>query len=85
MYSVTCPNCGNKVDVPAGPHTVVATASQRETPAGISIDGKSVHRCDAWGDGSEAVSVLSVVGQSFDLTATSYEGGSPRSARTMFF
>jgi len=45
MYSVTCPICGNKVDVPAGPHTVVSTPSRRDTPAGISIDGKSVHRC----------------------------------------
>jgi hypothetical protein len=45
MYSVTCPNCGGTIKVPAGPHTVVSTPFRRDTPAGISIDGKSVHRC----------------------------------------
>jgi hypothetical protein len=45
VYTLTCPNCGNKIRVPAGPHTLVATPSRRATPSGITIDGKAVHRC----------------------------------------
>jgi hypothetical protein len=45
VYTLTCPTCGDKVVIPSGSHTVVPTAPWRDTPAGISIDGKSVHRC----------------------------------------
>ncbi len=45
MYSVTCPNCGEKVDVPSGHHVVVATQASRFTHAGITVDGRDVHAC----------------------------------------
>lgn len=45
MYTLTCPNCGDKVKIPAGPHTVVQTPAPAGKHSGITIDGKSVHRC----------------------------------------
>ena len=45
VYTLTCPECGAKVKVPSGPHSVVATPAAGATRSGITIDGKSVHRC----------------------------------------
>ena len=45
VYTLTCPNCGAKVKVPSGPHTVVQTPAPAGERVGITIDGKSVHRC----------------------------------------
>ena len=46
MYELTCPNCGSKVKVASGPHSVVATPAAGGKHAGITIDGKPVHRCE---------------------------------------
>jgi hypothetical protein len=46
VYTLTCPNCGAKVKVPSGTHTVVETPAAAGAHAGITIDGKSAHRCD---------------------------------------
>jgi hypothetical protein len=45
VYTLTCPECGSKVKVPSGQHSVVATPAAGGKHAGITIDGKSVHRC----------------------------------------
>jgi hypothetical protein len=45
VYTLTCPNCGGKVKVPSGPHTVVQTPGPSGKHLGITIDGKSVHQC----------------------------------------
>jgi hypothetical protein len=45
VYALTCPNCGVKVKVPSGPHSVVATPAPGGKHSGITIDGKPVHRC----------------------------------------
>jgi hypothetical protein len=45
VHMLTCPNCGSKVKVPSGHHSVVSTPAANGTHAGITIDGKSVHRC----------------------------------------
>jgi hypothetical protein len=45
VYALTCPNCGAKVKVPSGPHSVVATPAPGGKHSGITIDGKPVHRC----------------------------------------
>jgi hypothetical protein len=47
VYELTCPNCGTKVKVPSGPHSVVPTPAADGTSTGITIDGKSAHRCCA--------------------------------------
>jgi hypothetical protein len=46
MYALRCPNCGRKVAVPRGAHTVVETQTLGGKHVGITIDGKPVHRCD---------------------------------------
>jgi hypothetical protein len=45
VYTFTCPNCGSKVKVRSGPHSVVPTPAAGGKQAGITIDGKAVHRC----------------------------------------
>ena len=45
VYVLTCPNCGDKLKVPSGPHSVVQTPAPGGKHSGITIDGKSVHRC----------------------------------------
>jgi hypothetical protein len=47
VYELTCPNCGTKVKVPSGPHSVVPTPAAGGKSSGITIDGKSAHRCGA--------------------------------------
>jgi hypothetical protein len=46
VHALICPNCGESVKVPDGHHVIAQTQTTSGQHAGITIDGKAVHRCD---------------------------------------